>query len=90
MFEKEIIQLRRVDPGMLKLHMGLPAMVHLVLEQVRKQVADGLGRGAVPPLGLTRRSRSASVSPMQNASSRASDAACASPKVRASSMSSRS
>jgi hypothetical protein len=29
---------------MLKLHMGLPAMVHLVLEQMRKQVADGLGR----------------------------------------------
>jgi hypothetical protein len=84
-FEKEIVELRRVDASMLKLHMGLTAMVHLMLEQMRQQVADGLGRRAVPPLGLTRRSRSASVSPVQNASSRASDAACAAPSSAASS-----
>jgi hypothetical protein len=35
--------LRRVHARVLKLHMRLPAMMHLVLEEMRQEVADRLG-----------------------------------------------
>ena len=46
----EIIQLRRVDPGLQHHGMGLPAMVDLVLHQMQDQRADLLLHGSVLPL----------------------------------------
>jgi hypothetical protein len=75
---------------MLKLHMGLTAMVHLVLEQMRQQVADGLGRRSLAPLGFDAAVQIGVCQSRAERSSRASEAACAAPSFAASRTSVRS
>jgi hypothetical protein len=51
-FKKEVVELRRVNARVVQLHMRLAAVVHLVLKEMRKQVADPLGRRSLAAFGF--------------------------------------